>query len=246
MPKRPGRTNAEASATTRAALLEAGGTAFIEQQAAGHPFKGLTTRSICERAGYSTGAFYAHWSDVESYYEDLGRLLLGPDDDLFQEDFNKLEEAATKFAKSDLVQGLLKLGDLDFDLLLKNPLWDAMPTVSATWGRTRLRREAADGYAAIDSTTIDIYMEILAAHGREIRAPLTPKIVGALLQALIEGLGLRSKIDPESTSWTTDEAKSLYAIGAACILAIMSREKGDDSDLFATLHQLTSRRGEHE
>jgi AcrR family transcriptional regulator len=238
MAKRQGKTNAEASATTREALLAAGATAFIEEQAASHPFRGLTIRAVCERAGYSTGAFYAHWTNVTAYYEDLGRLLLGPDEDLFKADFEGLEKVARELSQRNIVEGLLGLGDVDFELLLKNPLWDAMPIVSATWGRSKLQSEAALGYSAIDTTTMEVYGDFLAAHGRAVRAPLTPQLIGSLLQALIEGLGLRAKIDPESTSWPTAEADSLYAIGAACLLAVLTRADDDDDDLFAMIARL--------
>ena len=59
-----------------------------------------------------------------------------------------------------------------------------------------------------------------------------------LLQALIEGLGLRAKVDIDTTDTSVCGAKSLYAVGAACILGVLTGGTGDDADVSAILAKL--------
>ena len=56
--------NEEARERSRAALLQAGADLLVEN-ALRNPFAALRLRGICERAGYSTGAFYLHWATVD-------------------------------------------------------------------------------------------------------------------------------------------------------------------------------------
>ena len=56
--------NDEARERSRAALLQAGADLLVEN-ALRNPFAALRLRGICERAGYSTGAFYLHWSKID-------------------------------------------------------------------------------------------------------------------------------------------------------------------------------------
>lgn len=164
-PKYPGMTNAEASASSRSALIKAGAAIFLEETTK-NPFASLKTRAICERAGYSTGAFYVHWPEIDSYYLELGRFLLAADGgtDLVTSDFLALADEANMAASRGVVDGVLGFADRDFDLLLSNALWEAMPLITATWGRTRLRDDAAHGYRKIDDLTADVYLGVLRRH----------------------------------------------------------------------------------
>ncbi|MBM4360960.1 MAG: TetR family transcriptional regulator, partial [Deltaproteobacteria bacterium] len=57
MPRR-GKSRAEASQETRDALIEAGMAAFASEG-----LDAPSLDSICERAGYTRGAFYVHFKD---------------------------------------------------------------------------------------------------------------------------------------------------------------------------------------
>ncbi len=66
------------------------------------------------------------------------------------------------------------------------------------------------------------------------RPPLDWDGIGAVLQALAEGFGLRHKVDPAMAPPSAESAFELYAVAAAAVLAVLTRPAGDDS---ATAHE---------
>jgi hypothetical protein len=102
---------------------------------------------------------------------------------------------------------------------------------AATWGRTRFREPVARGYEAVDEGTGQVYASVLTQRGRELRPPLDWDRIGAILQGLVEGLGLRYKIDPLVVSSSSDSAPDLYATAVAAVLAVLTRPIGDDASV---------------
>jgi len=75
MPKRvhgPPRTREAAKRETREALLDAGLAEF-----AAHGLDVPSLDAICERAGYTRGAFYVHFRDREDFLVGIGERVLG-------------------------------------------------------------------------------------------------------------------------------------------------------------------------
>ena len=110
--------------------------------------------------------------------------------------------------------------------------------MSSTWGRTRLRKEAVEGYRHTDEQTAELYGALLARLGREPRPPLTIRDLGVLLQSLIEGVGLRAKIEGVPPHAESEPDTSLYSVGVASFLAVLTRPIGDGDDVPAELNQL--------
>ena len=130
------------------------------------------------------------------------------------------------------------LAKRDLETMVGNPLWDAMELVNLTWGRTRFRDELKRAYATIDCVTGQIYGSALAKRGREPRAPLDWDGIGAVLQALVDGFGLRYKIDPAVPLSSSEPAFDLYAMAVAAVLAVLTRPAGDDASTDATIQGL--------
>src|ERR1700722_18341939 len=107
--------NDQARERSRAALLQAGANLLVES-ALRNPFAALRLRGICERAGYSTGAFYLHWANIDDYYNDLGNLLAA--DDSFDGDFAELMKAAESGAEASALTAIARVADLDLQLLV--------------------------------------------------------------------------------------------------------------------------------
>jgi AcrR family transcriptional regulator len=220
--------NEEARARTRAALLQAGAGLLVES-AQGNPFAALRLRAICQRAGYSTGAFYQHWPDVAAYNDDLAALLSA--DDAFDNDMAVLEEVGEASAEADALTAIARVADRDLQLLVDNVLYDAMEFLNVTWGRSRGRARMAHGYQVSDHDIGQVYGTILAGRGREPRPPLGWDRIGAILQALIEGFTLRHKVDPSAGALSSESDLGLYATAVAAVLAVVTRPVGDNASL---------------
>src|SRR4051794_8326363 len=145
-------TNAEALRASRLSLLQAGAQLLVEE-AQRSPFAALRVRALCDRAGYTTGAFYVHWDDVDGYHAALSSYLLAEDEELFAADFSTLTDLAHSTNADNPVEAVAAVANKDFELLLGNPLWDAMELFNVTWGRTRYKKAAAKGYKRVDKST---------------------------------------------------------------------------------------------
>lgn len=227
--------NDEARRRSRAALLQAGADLLVESNLR-NPFAALRLRGICERAGYSTGAFYLHWADIGDYYNDLAQLLAA--DDCFDDDFAVLTETVQISAEASALTAIARVADCDLRLLVDNPLYDAMELLNVTWGRSRFRAQMAHGYQKFDHDTAQVYGPILAKRGREPRPPLDWDRIGAMLQALLEGFTLRHKVDPAAVPLSSEPDLSPYATAVAAVLAVVTRPSGDDASLDEALEAL--------
>ncbi|MGZ4201204.1 MAG: TetR/AcrR family transcriptional regulator [Thermoleophilaceae bacterium] len=229
MPSRKaGKTHEASRVESRTKLLEAG-VELILEHAQRNPFASLRVRTICERAGYSTGAFYVHWTDTDAFQLELGEHLLS--DAMTQEDFQTLNRVADEGLDRPLIEALSRLAFADLDELVKNRAWDANELLNVTWGRSRLREAGVRGYREVDRATAELYGRLLEAHGREPRPPFTMLQIAVLLQGLVEGLGLRQKIDPEALEISWRERKSLYAVGVVALLSVLTRRRGTRAEL---------------
>ena len=225
MAKKAG-SNEESRERTRAQLLQAGAGLLVDQ-AMKEPFAALRLRRLCERANLSTGAFYVHWKTLDEYHNDLARYLTEEDEALFTAEFAALSDLVEASDGQDALSMITGLAGRDLELLVRNPFWDARELVSLTWGRTHFRDELMRGHETIDSITGQLYGSALAKHGREPRDPLDWDDIGAILQGLVEGFGLRSKIEDAGDSAASESLASLYATAVAAIMAVLTRSAGD-------------------
>jgi AcrR family transcriptional regulator len=219
--------NHQARARTRAALVQAGVDLLVES-ARRDPFAALTLRSICERAGVSTGALYQHWPDVADYYDEVAELL-ATDEDAFTKDMADLAELGTACAEDSTFTAIARVADRDLQLLAANRLYDAQELLSVTWGRTRFREQMAHGYNVDEHDIGQVYGAILAERGREPRPPLDWDRIGSILQALIEGFTMRHKIDPAAGVLSSESVLGSYATAVTAVLAVVTRPVGDDA-----------------
>jgi AcrR family transcriptional regulator len=233
MPPKIGK-NDEARERSRAALLQAGADLLVESSLR-NPFAALRLRGICKHAGYSTGAFYLHWTNIDDYYNDLADLLGA--DDAFDADMAALMEEARNSAGVSTLTAIARVADRDLQLMLDNPLYDAMELVNVTWGRSRLKAEMADEYRRLDHDTGQVYGTILAKRGREPRPPFDWDRIGAILQAMVEGSTLRYKIDSAGVQ-SSESDLGLYAAAVAAVLAVVTRPAGDDANFGETVQAL--------
>ena len=129
---------------------------------------------------------------------------------------------------------MLRLAEDDFSSLLENEHWDAMELFLLTWGRTRYRDGAADGYREVDRMTAEAYGALLERLERHPREPFTLEQIASILQGLVEGLGFRHRVDPGALDGGDGAGvpASLYAVCVATLLSVMTAAPDDDRDLF--------------
>jgi AcrR family transcriptional regulator len=221
--RKAGKTHEEARDESRQAILDAGAAMLLES-ARRNPFAGMRVRELCERAGYSTGTFYARWPVAEAFYVELATHLL---ENVLAEDFKELSVVAAEAAELEGTDAIVRLATADLDVLLRNEHWDSVELLNVTWGRTTLSEPGGQGYREMDALTVDTYGVVLERMGREARPPLSPRHVGAVLQALVEGFGLRSKVDPDGITLPDAGDPSLYALAVASVLSTLTRPIDD-------------------
>jgi AcrR family transcriptional regulator len=237
MPVKAGN-NEEARGRTREALLQAGAALFVESSQR-NPFADLRLRTICTRAGYSTGAFYAHWSNIDEYHQALAEYLAAAaDEEEFIEDLASIEAYVAASEETSALGRVMRAADRDFEALLGSSIWDAMQLLNVTWGRTRFQQQTAYGYQQLDHATGEAYASVLMQLGREPRPPFDWDRIGVVLQGLVEGLGMRYKVDPASVPPSSDDGPGLYATAVAAVLGVLTRRTGATSTVNETLQAL--------
>jgi AcrR family transcriptional regulator len=219
-----GKTHEQAREESRKALLDAGAALLVET-AQRNPFGALRVRAVCERAGRSSGAFYMHWKKADAYHQALGEYLLLGEPAVFSEDFERMQRLARDVQDLPPRVAIRSVAQLDLESLLKSDSWQAVELLNVTWARDRLRDAAIRGYREVDDSTAETYEIALSRSRREPRPPLTMRQVGAVLQAFVEGFGLRCKVDPEGIGG--EMADHLYAVGVAALSSALTRQPGD-------------------
>jgi AcrR family transcriptional regulator len=230
--------NKDARERSEEALLQAGADLLVEHAQLKGPFAALRLREICARAERSTGAFYMHWATLDEYYEALGNHLAAADEEAFADDLASLEELGKSEPEASLLDTIVTAADRNLELLMNSHLWDAMQLLNMTWGRTHFRDQMVRGYCKFDHATGQAYGSLLAKRGREPRPPLDWNQIGVILQGLIEGLGMRRKIDPDAVPQSSETAVGLYAAAASALLAVLTRPTGDNATLDEAMRAL--------
>ncbi len=229
-----GKTNKQAKEDSERELLEAGLEELLGSEHV-NPMSHLKVREICDRARRTSGAFYMHWpGGIDDYRMALGELVLSEVAGM-DEELTELADVAREARDlPSALSAITTVAEADLRLLLENESWDTVELLTLAWGRdpTRLQAAAAKGYRAADELTAEAYDIVLEAFGRKPRDPYTSQQIAAVLQAFIEGFGLRCKVDPEGVG---EEPGRLYAAGVAALLAALTTGAGDSADVTETL-----------
>ncbi|WP_354699935.1 hypothetical protein DSM112329_00193 [Paraconexibacter sp. AEG42_29] len=241
--KRKRLTNEERKEESRKGLLEAGAEG-LEKALAERSIRALRVQDVCADAGYSTGAFYAHWESVEDYQEALSRHLLKLDTGGIERSAADLMKETKKIIdeNDDRLAAVKGVAEQDFKELVDNKHWPAVERFLVNWGRAHYKKEAAASYKLADASSEAVYGYLLDQMGREPREPFTDlKPVATLLLALIEGLWARHKVDPKALAIDGEGKYSLYSLGVASLLATFTKPREgapDDRDIDDVLREL--------
>ncbi len=232
------RSRAEAAAETRRALLEAGAELLCEQPV-GALLSQVTALEVARRARRTTGAFYHHWEDQESYQQELLAYTLDP------ERINSTARTADTVTAA--LQQRVPLEELvrraareNFDVVSENPY---VPLNLALWAKQaqdeKVRALLRDQYQAVRARLVPIYEALFEMIGVVPRPPFTVDMFAVTLNALVEGLVIRAAVDPDAVPRDLPPAEpgtEAWDLFSAVVLALvpvmtMPRVSGGDCTL---------------
>ena len=191
----PARSKAETSAQTRAALLEAGAV-LLREQPVGTVLNQVKAAEVARRAGRTTGAFYHHWDDQESYQRELLAYALAPG--RFSSTSGAIDSALADLAEGiHLEEMVRRAARQNFENVRSNPY---LPLFMALWSKqgddNEIREHLRQHYQTVTAQLVPMYQKIFDAQGLEPRPPFTVEMFAVTLTAIVEGLALRAAVDP--------------------------------------------------
>jgi AcrR family transcriptional regulator len=242
MTKEKGQSNRQATQRTKKLLLAMGATDFFARAGGVDPFRDLSLKHIAESAERARATVYRIWpGGKEEYIRDLTKFLLG-DPQLFEKEFEEIQAVANETAGEPTLESLCAVASKDIGTLLDNHTWRAMEILAVGFMPQRVEYHsiAQAGYDAVDEETYGLYNIVLERCGRVPRPPFTSASIGKVLQALVEGAGIRQIFDREAFSnpLSTETPHGTYAYAVCALLAIVTAEKGDSRSLDELLTNL--------
>jgi AcrR family transcriptional regulator len=208
-------------------LIEAGAKEYFESAAA-DPFQGLSMTAVAARANVSRNALLYYWKTKNEYTKSLAMYLLEMNS-LFDQTEEALKFTVEKAQKLKPWAAIQAVADADLSWL-DIPEWPSVEMLTLFASRNeQLREHATKGFRDIDeSTWTNYYAPVAQLCGRTPRLPLTGSQIGLLLQALVEGAGIRRLVEPTAFCSPDEESKSeLLAYGVAAILALCTSTEDD-------------------
>lgn len=226
-------------------LLETGARMYLANP--NPDFRWFRVTVLLRKAHASPGAFYSNWSSKDkdpkkAFIDDLVRFLVG-DSDLFAKEDEAINRVAAGTVGLPALTALGKVATADIGTLLGHDVWRAMEALIVTYvsDRPDLHKVAEGGYQQVDQVTWDWYAVVLKRAGRHARRPMTPQGVGKILQALVEGAGIRQIFDPAAFTRPIgpNSTDGSYAVAVQALLSVLTAGPGDARTVFDVLRELT-------
>jgi len=215
--------------------LDIGAAIVAESRASGATDPGLALAhvklaDVAERAGVTKGALYHLWPSQEAYWNDLLHHLLSTNR-LFGADRLATMSAELIAARGE-PQTLREWANELFDTVRADPAFFARVSLFAYLDdesvRATLDREARD---AIDGLQ-PVLAAAVADMGRRPRSNGALRDLAVQLAALLEGLSLKYRVDPERTPdlpASRGRRLTLFAAAADALLQAFTEPVGDET-----------------
>jgi AcrR family transcriptional regulator len=251
MPK-PSGPNDRTAADTRRRILVAGAEEFFESERAADPFRDVALARVAKRAGVTRNGLNYHWKTKEEFGKALAEYLMGQSD-VFDEEFALIACEVEASSALPPVEAIGRVATTDLLTLANNPVWDAMEVLTILYARAdpKLTATVQAGYRGLDKLTWEeVYGRIVADRARLPRKPFTGEAIGAVLQALVEGAGIRQVFDEAALTYPagldgTEARFGGYALAVLALLAVLTApadgsDERDVSSLASELFEPTS------
>jgi AcrR family transcriptional regulator len=181
---------------TRLRLLEAG-LELLRRDSVGNVLNQVKAAKVARQAGLTQGAFFHHWLTQDAYLEELFDYALATDrfewtNQIAADSLEELAEGGdlevlTRRIAADLVTGLSK----DVSFQVQAGLWARADVDEVV--ATRLRRL----YNDTDRRFGALFREALESRGMRVREGHTYEEMARIANAILEGLVVRRRIDPD-------------------------------------------------
>lgn len=219
----PVKAHAAASEKTRHDLLAAG-LRILETMPASAAFGHLTAGRISAEAGRTTGAFFHQWESIEAYLQDFAAYVLRPElavnlGDSIQE-LDQMLQAGRSFAEAltQAGRGVPERTARDPQTVIELLMWNR------ALHDTEFRDRVAPLYRELDLGAAAVYQRLMQMLGREPRPPFTAESIGAVFNAVAQGMSIRASLTPDIYP---DEAFGWLVLA---LIPAMTRRRGDRHD----------------
>jgi AcrR family transcriptional regulator len=177
---------------TRAALLDAGVRLYATN--ASELLRGLSAGAVAQEAGFHRQTFYRYWETQAEYVQDLMRHVLGPATAPVADGVSALR--TRREATPDLATFARDLAHHDYARVLEDPqvMVRVGLLVTQALDHPPLDVLAEDFYAATMGRVADGYEQVLHDIGRRPAEGTSVRDLARLLQALLLGLVLQTKM----------------------------------------------------
>lgn len=237
-PGRPaGQKVTDTRGTGKERCLQAAAELFLETPLAyGDPLARLSKRAVAKRANVAPATVDNAFRNSEDWTDELAAYLLGRKD-TFREEFEIISREVEAVDGLAPIDAIGRTAETDIGTLIDNPAWKAMEILATCVAprpeSAKVGEKAREKYRDLDDGTWDeVYGILMKRLNREPRPPFTSTMVGALLQALVEGCGIRHLFDA-GTFLDVDRLQGqsdfgAYAYGVAALLSVLTTPSGRD------------------
>ncbi|MGB6058673.1 MAG: TetR/AcrR family transcriptional regulator [Microthrixaceae bacterium] len=191
---------------SRERLIEAGWAASDDLQLP-KAFAGVTTASVAERAGLTTGSFFHHFKNAAEFSDAMALAFVqkglqqgDPSGELGEEgNFVDLVELIRSALTQTWINGTTDpVNQARFRCEMRLWTFHHVPLSEPTDSYTTVGEILRDSYKASERRSSKSWNNALARSGRQLLDPYNMAKVATAITALYEGLLLRSAVDPEA------------------------------------------------
>lgn len=220
-----------ASLSTREKLIDAGwrsgDSASLERV-----FPGATVAQVSAQAGVTTGSFFHHFPNAESFANAMVKDMVGSSSGTTIAELAALATSHTgspavdlrSLVRANLLSIWTRFNDSETEKARFRAQMRLWAQNRSTYDDDGTERRIADGMAAVyqrvQDRSLSMWTPALDLSGLEIRPPLTTEMLTTVAFAIFEGLFLRSEVDPEAVP------DSLWADACVALISGMTRPAG--------------------
>lgn len=227
------RFNSKGRATMKR-ILEAGTRIFFEGWRAGDPFRHVELKQVAEAAGLERNGLLYFWPTKEAFSEALAEHLLDAQE-LFDGDILECSDEVQRSRDLPVAEAVSRLASVELRQLQHNDRWKAMEHLTLFAAEVpRLRNVTRAGYLEGDRIMWeDEFGYLMKTHGRVPREPFTGPLIAAVIQALLEGAGIRQLVDPDTLTSNETSADSPFGLAVLVLIVALTRspERSDELDV---------------
>ncbi|CAM5638909.1 hypothetical protein SAFG77S_12175 [Streptomyces afghaniensis] len=217
------------------------GARILHDMPVGNVLSQIKATEVAKGAHKTTGAFYNIWQDHNAYRRELIRYVLEPSrfdavTEVIKDEVNRQKSAS--------MQALVRsVADKNFSELKRNPFMGLQLTL---WAKRESDPEMAAHlrglYQGLNERLIPVYTMLLKNLNRRMRPPYEIQHLAVVMMALLEGLHIRSEIDPDAVpenlgaaldgiEYDPEHPWSLFAAASYALVESMTIDRSREDDL---------------